>query len=172
HATTEEAVEEERRLFYVGVTRAREHLSLTWSLSRTPGGRPHRRRSRFLHGLVPEDQPSARPRRPSRRRAGTKTSCRVCERGLGSALEIKIGRCVDCPSDIDEKLLERLKQWRSERARELNVPAFVVFTDATLLAIAEQRPLDARGLAEISGIGATKLKRFGDDILAVVNEDG
>lgn len=172
HATTEEAVEEERRLFYVGVTRAREHLSLTWSLSRTPGGRPHRRRSRFLHGLVPEDQPSARPRRPSRRRAGTKTSCRVCERSLGSALEIKIGRCVDCPSDIDEKLLERLKQWRSERARELNVPAFVVFTDATLLAIAEQRPLDARGLAEISGIGATKLKRFGDDILAVVNEDG
>ncbi|WP_298177985.1 ATP-dependent DNA helicase UvrD2 [Saccharomonospora sp.] len=170
HATTEDAVEEERRLFYVGVTRAREHLSLTWSLSRTPGRRPYRRRSRFLYGLLPEDQPAARTRRPPRRRSGAKVFCRMCERSLESALEIKIGRCADCPSDVDEELLERLRQWRSARAKELNVPAFVVFTDATLVAIAEQRPTDARGLVGISGIGATKLERFGDDILAVVNE--
>ncbi|EHR59789.1 ATP-dependent DNA helicase UvrD2 [Saccharomonospora cyanea] len=171
HATTEDAIEEERRLFYVGVTRAREHLALSWSLSRTPGGRPHRRRSRFLHGLAGEEEPAPRVRRPSRRRAGTRAVCRVCGRDLESTLEIKIGRCADCPSDIDEELLERLRQWRAEKAKELKIPAFVVFTDATLVAIAEQRPTDARGLVAISGIGTAKVERFGEEVLTVVNDE-
>jgi DNA helicase-2/ATP-dependent DNA helicase PcrA len=47
------ALEEERRLLYVGVTRARRWLALSWALSRSPGGRPSRQRSRFLHGLAP-----------------------------------------------------------------------------------------------------------------------
>ncbi|MDT7595534.1 MAG: ATP-dependent helicase UvrD/PcrA [Pseudonocardiales bacterium] len=54
------ALEEERRLLYVGVTRARRRLALSWALSRTVGGRRSRRRSRFLHGLVPQDDPPAR----------------------------------------------------------------------------------------------------------------
>ncbi|HZE01051.1 MAG TPA: ATP-dependent helicase [Pseudonocardiaceae bacterium] len=54
------ALEEERRLLYVGVTRARCRLALSWALSRTVGGRRSRRRSRFLHGLVPQDDPPAR----------------------------------------------------------------------------------------------------------------
>ncbi|MEU1097456.1 ATP-dependent helicase, partial [Streptomyces sp. NPDC005877] len=53
YAKTDEQVEEERRLLYVGVTRARAHLALSWSLSRSPGGRPSRRPSRFLNGLRP-----------------------------------------------------------------------------------------------------------------------
>ncbi len=53
YARTDEQVEEERRLLYVGVTRARERLHLSWALSRTPGGRPNRRPSRFLDGLRP-----------------------------------------------------------------------------------------------------------------------
>jgi ATP-dependent DNA helicase UvrD/PcrA len=51
HAQTEEAVAEERRLFYVGVTRARQLVCLSWALARSPGGRPTRRPSRFLDGL-------------------------------------------------------------------------------------------------------------------------
>lgn len=101
HATTEDAIEEERRLFYVGVTRAREHLALSWSLSRLPGGRPHRGRSRFLHGLAPEDEPAPRVRRSSRRRTRERAVCGACGRPLGTTLEIKIGRCADCPPDID-----------------------------------------------------------------------
>jgi DNA helicase-2/ATP-dependent DNA helicase PcrA len=53
YAKTDEQIEEERRLLYVGVTRAREHLSVSWALSRSPGGRPNRRPSRFLDGLRP-----------------------------------------------------------------------------------------------------------------------
>lgn len=50
------ALEEERRLFYVGVTRARRRLALSWALSRSPGQRRPRQRSRFLRGLAPADR--------------------------------------------------------------------------------------------------------------------
>ena len=169
HADGDEAaVEEERRLFYVGVTRAREHLWLSWSLSRHPGGRRHRRRSRFLYGLLPEHHPDARVPRGRQKESHANPRCRVCGAPLLDTMEIKLTRCGRCPSNVDEELLVRLKEWRIGRARELRVPPFVVFTDATLIAIAEQRPADQGGLVAISGIGPTKVERFGADVLAVV----
>ena len=63
---------------------------------------------------------------------------------------------------------EALKDWRRETSREMKVPAYVVFTDNTLQAIAEQQPQDERALTAISGIGAKKLEQFGADVLAVV----
>ncbi len=171
HAESEPAaVEEERRLLYVGVTRAREHLWLSWALARAPGGRRGRRRSRFLHGLIPDDHPAARlaRSRDGGRREGATPRCRVCGAPLVGTLPVKLGRCADCPSDVDEELLDRLRSWRSAQAKTLKVPQYVVFTDATLVAIAEQRPADAAGLVSISGIGAAKLDRFGTDVLALV----
>ncbi|GAA1993349.1 ATP-dependent DNA helicase UvrD2 [Amycolatopsis minnesotensis] len=162
------AIEEERRLLYVGVTRAREHLSLSWALARNPGGRRHRRRSRFLYGLIPEDHPAARVARSQAKPSGSKARCRICGGVLTETMEIKLSRCGRCPSTVDEDLLERLKAWRGDRSRELKVPAYVVFTDATLVAIAEQRPADDHALVSISGIGASKLERFGAEVLAVV----
>ncbi|MDR7302906.1 ATP-dependent DNA helicase UvrD2 [Haloactinomyces albus] len=168
------AIEEERRLLYVGVTRAREHLHLSWALSRASGGRRHRKRSRFVHGLVPDGHPAALPgtttprARESKPKQTVKPRCRICATPLASTMDIKLGRCSSCPSDADEDLLSQLRSWRSERARQLKVPAYVVFTDATLLAIAEQRPADESALVTISGIGATKLERFGSDVLALV----
>ncbi|KJK42979.1 ATP-dependent DNA helicase [Lentzea aerocolonigenes] len=164
-------IEEERRLLYVGVTRAREHLWLSWALSRAAGGRKYRRRSRFLYNLVPENHPAARvsggAQRPPLMKK-EKPTCRVCASTLVEAQAVKLGRCRSCPSDVDEELLESLRQWRAGRARELKVPAYVVFTDATLMAIAEQRPTDSAGLVAISGIGASKLDKFGDDVLGLV----
>ncbi len=51
YAQTDEALEEERRLLYVGVTRARQRLFLSWALARSPGGPRTRKPSRFLSGL-------------------------------------------------------------------------------------------------------------------------
>ncbi|KOX25539.1 ATP-dependent DNA helicase [Saccharothrix sp. NRRL B-16348] len=162
------AIEEERRLLYVGVTRAREHLWMSWALARAAGGRRYRRRSRFLYGLVPEDHPASRTAKREPLQKRPKPQCRVCGSALVDARAVKLSRCASCPSDLDEELLAKLRAWRADRARELKVPAYVVFTDATLVAIAEQRPEDVAGLVSISGIGAAKLDRFGDDVLALV----
>ena len=61
-AETADEIDEERRLLYVGITRAREHLVLSWTLSRTPGGRPTRKPSRFLDGLRETEPPRPRGR--------------------------------------------------------------------------------------------------------------
>ena len=68
----------------------------------------------------------------------------------------------------DEALLERLKQWRLAVAKETSMPAFVVFTDATLVAIAESNPRDNAALLRIPGVGATKLERYGEAVLRVL----
>ncbi|GHB41406.1 DNA helicase [Streptomyces viridiviolaceus] len=186
YAKTDEQIEEERRLLYVGVTRARERLHLSWALARSPGGRPNRRPSRFLQGLRPGSAASggrpaaggaggvergfrsgavvdAAPRRVPR----TPARCRVCGRTLTDAGEMKLMRCEDCPSDMDEGVYERLREWRAVQAGRSGQPAFCVFTDKTLMAIAESVPEDERELARIPGVGARKLNRYGADVLAI-----
>jgi DNA helicase II / ATP-dependent DNA helicase PcrA len=162
-------IEEERRLLYVGVTRARRHLALSWALSRAAGGRRGRRRSRFLYGLIPDSHPTARV---SAGRGAAKPKCRICGSPLIGVEALKLRRCSDCPSDIDVELLDRLKAWRSSTAKQQSVPPYVVFTDATLTAIAEHRPADAAALVGIPGIGARKLDRYGPDVLALIATDG
>jgi DNA helicase-2/ATP-dependent DNA helicase PcrA len=161
-------VEEERRLLYVGVTRARQHLAISWSLARSPGGRASRRPSRFLDGLHTSARPAA-PAAAARagRRRGPAT-CRVCGAALTAPVARKLGRCEDCPSSYDEALFERLRAWRAERAREQDVPAYVVFTDATLTALAEVRPGTEAELLAVSGVGRAKLDRYGSEVLALV----
>jgi DNA helicase II / ATP-dependent DNA helicase PcrA len=139
-----EAVEEERRLLYVAITRAREQLTLSWSLVRNPGAKRPRPRSRFLTGLAPESSATAPPaRRPAKRQK--------------VVLEGEAG-----------ELFERLRAWRSSTAQSQSVPAYVVFTDATLQAIAETRPGSIRELAALPGIGARKLELYGEDVLATL----
>ena len=169
YADTPAAVEEERRLLYVGVTRARQQLHVSWSAARSPGGRGNRRPSRFLDGLRPADEVSAtvgRSRRRTARERGV-AHCRVCNVVLSTGAERKIGRCSTCPATYDEELFEALRSWRGEQASAQKVPAYCVFTDATLTAIAEERPGDAPALLKIPGVGRTKLDRYGDEVLAL-----
>ncbi len=160
HAETPEEIEEERRLFYVGVTRARTRLGISWALSRTEGGRRSRKRSRFLTGLAPDAAPVGRTRAAGR--------CRLCGGPLSTPAELKIGRCDNCPSTADPELVEALRSWRKTTSSQASVPAFVVFSDATLLAIAERRPIDDAALLAIPGIGRTKLDAYGAEVIEIV----
>ena len=66
------------------------------------------------------------------------------------------------------ELFERLRTWRSQTAQSASVPAYVVFTDATLQAIAETRPGQSEQLSALPGIGARKLDLYGEAVLATV----
>jgi len=171
HGAESEAVEEERRLLYVGITRARMHLALSWSLSRNPGGRQSRKPSRFLNGLAPQTQSDSTGSRPRRSR-GPASRCRICNNQLTTPAAIMLRRCETCAADIDDELLLQLKDWRLRTAKDLKVPAYVVFTDNTLIAIAEMLPSDDAALVAIPGIGARKLEQFGPDVLELVRSRG
>ncbi|MFD7628762.1 ATP-dependent DNA helicase UvrD2 [Streptomyces sp. NPDC059851] len=183
YARTDDQIEEERRLLYVGVTRARQHLGLSWALSRSPGGRASRRPSRFLNGLRPgsgalaaragapagreTSRGDASEREVRRRTRRGPARCRVCGRTLTAAGDLKLMRCEDCPSDMNEGLYERLREWRATQAREQKVPAYCVFTDKTLMAIAEAAPVGPGELAVIPGVPGRKLDRYGAEVLAI-----
>ena len=176
HADTAAQIEEERRLAYVAVTRAADHLHLSWARSRQPGGRATRAISPFLVGSGgaaggPSSGSvrtgSARPRSDRTRKGPAK--CRICRKALVTAEERTLGRCRSCPADLNEELFEALREWRLEESRERSVPAYVVFTDVTLMAIAEQQPTDAESLGQIPGIGPKKLDAYGDALLELVS---
>ncbi|GAA3539617.1 ATP-dependent helicase [Nocardioides daeguensis] len=165
-----DAVEEERRLLYVGVTRARRELMVSWAAARNPGQAPRRQPSRFIVPMLPASQ------QPQQTRARTKVArCRDCLQPLSTAAEKKRGRCAHHPVRYDEALFDRLKVWRLETAREAGedgkpLPAYVVFTDATLELIAEVKPTSMAALAKVSGVGPSKIERYGDAVLALVAE--
>ncbi|MHA6762784.1 ATP-dependent DNA helicase UvrD2 [Streptacidiphilus sp. PAMC 29251] len=176
YAKTDEQVEEERRLLYVGVTRARVRLSLSWALSRSPGGRASRRPSRFLDGLRPGSPTVGRgvagrgpaaPGRAAARENKAPLVCRVCGRVLTGAVERKLRRCESCPSRMDKDLYERLLDWRTGQARAQGLPGYCVFTDATLIAIAEAAPTSVAELSGIAVVGRAKLDKYGGAVLSL-----
>jgi DNA helicase II / ATP-dependent DNA helicase PcrA len=113
---------EERRLLYVGITRARKHLALTWA------GKP----SRFLLELgVQASSPASEPR----------------------------------AAEPNDPTYVALKEWRLERSKADEIPAYVVFHNSTLAEIAARRPKTIAELASVPGIGPTKLERYGRDVL-------
>ncbi|AXN43278.1 ATP-dependent DNA helicase UvrD2 [Mycobacterium marinum] len=168
HGPESEQVEEERRLLYVGVTRARVHLALTWALARSPGGRQGRKPSRFLNGIAPQTRADPGPAKNRRNRGPVR--CRICNKELTTPAALMLRRCETCAGDVNEELLLQLKSWRLNTAKEQNVPAYVVFTDNTLIAIAELLPADDASLIAIPGIGARKLEQYGADVLELVRQ--
>jgi DNA helicase-2/ATP-dependent DNA helicase PcrA len=171
---SEEAVEEERRLLYVGVTRAREHLELSWSQARQPGGKATRRRTRFLDGLVPwekeRDEQRAREAasRPGRVKGAPKDACAVCGTRLTTPEQRILGVCEEHAKEVDQVLVTELRSWRSALAKQRGVPAYVVMSDATLRAVALKAPTTPQQLVQVPGIGPVKVEQFGEDILGIV----
>ena len=148
HADTPRAIDEERRLFYVGITRARHTLVISWASARKPGGRGSRRPSRFLDSLLPDDHAARAPAAAPRKKASAP---------------------VESLSADDRELFERLREWRLKESQDIGKPAFTVFSNITLLAIASSRPADRADLAAVPGVGPAKLERYADQVLSLVN---
>ena len=175
HAATATALAEERRLFYVAITRAEHELCCTWASRRTFGTRTvDRQPSPYLdevdaacaalrRGEVPADWAAhlaALRGRPDASRAGNPRRPATGGR-RGGALR-------DLP-EADEALFEALKAWRTEQARAAKMPAYVIFHDTTLATIASERPTTTAELLTVPGVGPAKVGRYGDAVLAVVS---
>jgi DNA helicase-2/ATP-dependent DNA helicase PcrA len=168
-ATSPEQVNEERRLLYVGITRARRLLRASWSRTRNGGGHV-RKPSRFLAPVLPAAVPGAPPSPRVPRNRGTVLSahCRSCGRALSEAAERKMGRHLSCPATYDEATMDRLREWRRQEAADQKLPAYCVFTDATLIALAEGRPRNATELIKIQGLGPAKASKYGEQVLGIL----
>jgi DNA helicase-2/ATP-dependent DNA helicase PcrA len=147
-ASTPEEVAEERRLLYVGLTRARVHLWLAWAARRAgPSGREQARRpSRFLDDVVAPGGARVRPK----------------------AVATGMSRPARSGAEAGGPVAEALRAWRRKRAEADGVPAYVVFNDRTLAALAERRPRSRGELLAVEGIGPAKLDRYGDELLGLL----
>src|SRR5215204_4648209 len=126
-ATTPDQIAEERRLLYVGLTRARHHLRISWSRTRNGGGNL-RKPSRFLNPVLPASVVSSTAKLHGRGRGSLLAAyCRSCGRALNHSAERKLGRHADCPSTYDERTLTLLKEWRRQEAAAQDLPAYCVF---------------------------------------------
>ena len=158
---------EERRLFYVAVTRAEQYLYCTWAAERTFGERTAtRKRSPYLDEAVAAgafgltERPDATGTARSTRGSGQRRSQSLRGTRDGSSRTALTGEAAE--------LHERIRAWRSTRAKAARVPAYTVFNDETLDDLVQRRPESADELLEIRGIGPIKVSRFGDELLGLI----
>jgi DNA helicase-2/ATP-dependent DNA helicase PcrA len=143
-AKSPDEVAEERRLLYVGITRAKRHLQLSFAKARVQGAAATRRPSRFLDGIWP-------------------TAERTAKQARGLAVPE-----AEALTPGETALFEELRLWRLEQARAAGVPTFAVMTDLTLRALASRRPGAAKELAAVPGLGPVKIERYGAGLLRLI----
>jgi DNA helicase-2/ATP-dependent DNA helicase PcrA len=149
-AKAPEALAEERRLLYVGITRAKRFLFVSWARLREGERRRRPAPSPFLKEIRPPPAVPGAHATPFRRPS---------DAARASASEGAAGT---------SELFETLRRWRLAEARERGVSAFVVFADRTLREIVERCPRTLADLETVSGVGPTKIARYGEQVLAII----
>jgi DNA helicase-2/ATP-dependent DNA helicase PcrA len=174
-AETAEAEAEERRLLYVALTRAHDEVHCSWAERRTFGERAIARSASPWLGTIEAalralaaDGPTGDWRKYVDRERAKLRSVDGGRTGKGKAR----GALVGLGADPDPEVLAALKAWRARAAKAANVPAYVIFHDTTLAAVAELRPRTRDALLSVPGLGPVKAERYGEALLAVVAEHG
>ncbi|HEY3670085.1 MAG TPA: ATP-dependent DNA helicase UvrD2 [Acidimicrobiia bacterium] len=168
HAKTPEAMDEEQRLLYVALSRAERGLHLTWARERTVGGRVARRtRSSWIQrveDVIHPPAPGAAPPDGDVRDTFANARERVA-RAKGGSTRTKNPADV---ADADAPLYDALVDWRLRLSRAASAPAYVIFPNTTLAAIAAARPRTPSALLDVPGVGPVKADRYGEAVLAMV----
>ena len=159
--------DEERRLFYVALSRATELLVCTWAAERVVRGTAGERRpSPYLDAVAracteAQAADEARPMPPDFARIAGLIPNGVTRAGATATLLERLDRQVDQRDTA-------LRRWREAQARAAGVPPRMVLDDAVLATLADNPPADLEELAERAGVGALRARRFGPDLLRVL----
>ncbi len=154
------ALTEERRLLYVALSRAARELHLSWASTRARGERTsNRTASPYLDEIeraISGESPP--PPDPEVNRRGARTA------------RARLARVADTELAMEDRhLYDALVTWRKDTARAADIPAFVVFDNKTLRAVATARPASPDDLLEVSGIGPVKVERYGAALLEIID---
>ena len=155
-------IEEERRVFHVAVTRGSESVTVIADGPRSPFIGEMSWRSKQEPAGLPDGSPTrSQPRSPATAAAPARIA--------GRQSPARSSRSESPPIDGEVEpeaaaMFERLRQWRLERSRADEVPAFVVFPDATLRELARRRPTTDAALLAVPGVGPAKLAAYGKDL--------
>ncbi len=163
------ALSEEKRLFYVALTRARRKLSLTWAANRSGARHGGRRPSRWLMDLsrTMEASTARRGKIPARIEAAPGAAA---PRPRLSASPLN-GRALN-GERRDLALIRNLMEWRRRQANAARVPPQAVIGDADLHSVASQRPSTLSELELLTSLGEPRIRNFGSRILKIVSEHG
>jgi len=170
HAKTDEALAEEQRLLYVALSRAERELHLSWAKRRTVGSRASNRTpspwlARVQRAIAGASDPYDAGGPDAR--ASIAAARDNVARGKGAS---KRARSTPELAPADAPLYEALVEWRLRQSRAAGAPAYVIFDNATLAAIATARPRDPASLLDVPGIGPVKAERYGEAVLSLVGE--
>ncbi len=168
-------LDEERRLFYVALSRATEELVCTWAQRRTVrGSDTERRPSPFLAAVssacdVAEAQQAPRPMPAGLTdRAGLAARNDPARSGAATGGREPVRSLADAAASRVRRRTEALQRWRETQARLARVSPAAVLDDATLSALAADPPADADALAAVGTIGPLRARRFGPALLAAL----
>ena len=169
HAKSTEALDEEQRLLYVALSRAERMLHLSWARTRTMGNRNAKRNpspwlarvERALAVARGDESPASDARA---------SIAEARDRATKAGGTRKAARDRTPVAEADVALLDALMAWRLKLSRAANVPAYVIFNNATLADIATARPTTRPALLDVAGVGPVKAERYGDAVIDLVRD--